>query len=309
MQTALKSLLLRQHYTLIGKHSGLKICDWTKKALRGQDVCYKAKFYGIASHRCVQMSPALNRCAANCLHCWRELDFNAGMALDETDEPETIIEGCLAAQAAKLSGFWGAPQIEGRLLAEAKRPAHFAISLTGEPTIYPRLPELVDELRARGLTSFVVSNGLFPERLAALTPTQLYLSAIAPDRALFEKLARPRIGGAWSRICESVAILAELGRKTRTVLRLTLMRGLNDKPESYVEMVETARPRFIEVKAYMAVGAARLGYEHTPSHTEVRAFARVLAEKSGYRLANEKVNSRVVLLIKPGLRNALLEQA
>ena len=28
-----------------------------------------------------------------------------------------------------------------------KQPLHFAISLTGEPTMYPRLPELIDEIK------------------------------------------------------------------------------------------------------------------------------------------------------------------
>jgi len=53
----IKEKLTRQHYALIGKHSAVQICRWTKKSLRNEGVCYKEKFYGIKSHRCCQMSP------------------------------------------------------------------------------------------------------------------------------------------------------------------------------------------------------------------------------------------------------------
>ena len=44
----------------------------------------------------------------------------------------------------------------------------FAISLTGEPTLYPKLPELIKEIHSRGKTSFLVTNGQHPEVLQKL---------------------------------------------------------------------------------------------------------------------------------------------
>ncbi|KAH3662138.1 hypothetical protein OGATHE_004894, partial [Ogataea polymorpha] len=39
--------LTKQGYSVIGSHSGVKICRWTKSALRGRGSCYKFAFYGI----------------------------------------------------------------------------------------------------------------------------------------------------------------------------------------------------------------------------------------------------------------------
>jgi len=47
---------------------------------------------------------------------------------------------------------------------EAQEPTQFAISLSGEPTLYEKVGELIEELRRRGKTSFLVTNGLYPEK-------------------------------------------------------------------------------------------------------------------------------------------------
>nr|POE72382.1 s-adenosyl-l-methionine-dependent trna 4-demethylwyosine synthase [Quercus suber] len=49
--------LTKQGYTIVGSHSGVKICRWTKSALRGRGSCYKYSFYGIASHLCMEATP------------------------------------------------------------------------------------------------------------------------------------------------------------------------------------------------------------------------------------------------------------
>ena len=61
----------RQQYAIVGKHSAVKICGWTKNYLRGQGGCYKFKFYGIASHKCLQMTTSMS-CANRCIYCWRD---------------------------------------------------------------------------------------------------------------------------------------------------------------------------------------------------------------------------------------------
>jgi tRNA wybutosine-synthesizing protein 1 len=43
--------LTKQGYAIVGTHSGVKICRWTKSALRGRGSCYKYSLYGINSHR------------------------------------------------------------------------------------------------------------------------------------------------------------------------------------------------------------------------------------------------------------------
>lgn len=55
----LRKSLEKQGYKLIGSHSGVKLCRWTKSMLRGRGGCYKHTFYGIESHRCMETTPSL----------------------------------------------------------------------------------------------------------------------------------------------------------------------------------------------------------------------------------------------------------
>jgi len=83
------------------------------------------------------------------------------------------------------------------------------------------------------------------------------------------------------------------------VIRMTLVKGLNmETVEGYAELVEKANPTYIEAKAYMHVGfsSLRLSYESMPEHREIYNFATRLAEKTGYSIIDESVESRVVLL-------------
>ena len=90
----LKQVLKKQHYGLVGNHSGIQICRWTKKSLVDEGVCYKQKFYGIESHRCCQMSPAIGYCQNRCLHCWRAIELTIGDKIKgKIDNPKKIIEG------------------------------------------------------------------------------------------------------------------------------------------------------------------------------------------------------------------------
>ena len=84
----LREILKKQHYGLIGNHSGVKICEWTKKSLTDSGVCYKEKFYGIKSHLCCQMSPSIGICNNKCLHCWREIE----LTIDKRQPPRVIID-------------------------------------------------------------------------------------------------------------------------------------------------------------------------------------------------------------------------
>ena len=40
----LRTALTKQGYHLVGSHSGVKICRWTKNQLRGRGGCYKENF-------------------------------------------------------------------------------------------------------------------------------------------------------------------------------------------------------------------------------------------------------------------------
>ncbi len=284
--------LARQGYHLVGG-GAVKPCLWLNRAMRGGDQCYKHHFYGISSHRCVQMTPTL-QCNHLCLHCWRPIDHP--QPEKEPLEPAALLEGILSGQRKFLSGYGGAKTTDPARLAEAREPKHIALSLMGEPTLYPYLKELLDLIRRRGMTSFLVSNATRPEVLAELRPTQLYLSINAPDEVMYRRACRPA-ADLWPRVLQSLDELRD--HRCRSVIRLTLARGLNmERPEDYARLIERAEPDFVEVKAYMHLGRSRdrLTREAMPSHAEILEFAAALGRALGYEPEADVPLSRVALL-------------
>lgn len=298
-------ILRRQKYQLIGGYSAVKKCRWLHESLTRNRPCYKEKFYGIESHRCIQMTPCL-ACDFRCLFCWRTHPEDLGLTGDDGmygwDDPEFIVEESIRAQRRILSGYKShvlKGLLEESKYLEALNPRHAAISLDGEPTLYPMLDDLIGEYSRRGFTTFLVTNGSNPKVLNGLgeEPTQLYLSIYAPDEDKFKALCRPLNREAWRKVEESLESLKNF--KSPTVVRLTLVKGFNmDDPRGYARLLEGAEPTYVEAKAYMYVGYSRrrLGYGAMPSHNEVKGFAETLAGEMGYNIVASSEESRVVLL-------------
>jgi len=60
---------------------------------------------------------------------------------------------------------------------------HCALSLVGEPIMYPEINAILRELHQRRISSFLVTNAQFPDRIRHLVPiTQLYVSVDAATR-------------------------------------------------------------------------------------------------------------------------------
>jgi tRNA wybutosine-synthesizing protein 1 len=295
--------LYKQGYRLVGNHSAIKVCMWTKKALTGEDFCYKQKFYDTITHRCVQMTPALSTCGHRCVWCWRDIDFTKAKWAGKEDDPKFLVDECIKANAKYLEGFGGNKKTDMKKYMERNKPQQFAISLSGEPTMYPKLPEFILELRKRGINQFLVTNGTQPAMLKKLIqkkaePTQLYITLPAPDKKTYEKVCRPLIKNGWSKILKSMSLL---GRFRRSVIRLTLAKGVNMiSAEKYAAFIKKYKPKFVECKAYMFVGYSqkRLKIENMPLHWEIKEFSTKIAQLSGYKIKDEKENSRVVLLSK-----------
>lgn len=308
-----KKDLERQGYRVAGEHSAVKVCLWSKKALRGQGVCYKQKFYGINSHRCVQMTPSLPACTLRCVWCWRDIEHTSPAWFGETDSPDKIVDECIKAHVKLLQGFGGGVNTDKKKFSESKTPIHFAISLAGEPTMYPRLPELLAELKKRTISSFVVTNGTQPEMLKKLAknpPTQLYMTLPAPNKETFQKQCAPLIKDGWERILESLKIMQSLRKKTRTTIRLTLAKGANmDDAKGHAELIKIANPLFVELKAYVAVGysTGRLHYSSMPLHSEIMSFAKELSEILGMKIVDEHKESRVALLMKKDSKKRVMK--
>ncbi len=307
----LKAKMEGQGYHFVGGHSAVKICEYTANGLRGGTLCYKYSFYGIKSWQCVQATPAVG-CNLSCRFCWRIIPDELGIswntlnAAGKWDEPDSIVEGMVAEQRRIVSGFKGQAdtELKRRRWNEANAPRHVALSLTGEPTFYPKLGKMLEAFHKRGISTFLVSNGTLPEAIGRLSPlpTQLYISLQAPDEQIYLKTTRPKTPGAWERLRKSLSALKALD--TRTVLRMTLIRGLNMcNPDGYAELIKLASPNYVEVKGFSFVGSARegqrqLSLSNIPSHDMVKGFAQMLAEKTGYIETAEHRVSRIVLLCR-----------
>lgn len=288
----LQDLLAKHHYRLSG-HSAVKICHYTKLALTGRGHCYKQAFYGIDCHRCMQMTPAYAWCTHNCRFCWRPIE-ESDLPVPQWQQPEKFMPELIAQQIKLLTGFKGDGRCTEKLWQEATEPNQVAISLAGEPTLYPYLPQLIDWCAKRKMTTFVVTNGTLPERVAKLKPTQLYMTLPAPDEKTYKKTCRADL---WASLQDTLSLFPEIN--TRRVLRLTLAKGLNMKDaKGYAKHILEAKPDYVEVKAYMHVGFSvyRLPRSAMPEHSEILQFAEKLAEETGYEKTAEFEKARVVLL-------------
>jgi tRNA wybutosine-synthesizing protein 1 len=301
MNPKLQRILEKQHYNIVGSHSGVKVCHWLRQKLLFGRVCYKEMFYGIESHRCLQMTPTINQCTHKCLFCWRFQGFDEPEMV-MVDEPSLILEQSLQAQQMLTSGFKGDERCDRELWQEAQTPNQVAISLSGEPTLYPRLGEFIELCHKRNMTTFLVTNGTTPKALENLDPlpTQLYVSVTAPTYEIYKKLCVPMgpiVNKGWELLNETLALLPSLD--TRTVVRHTLVDGWNlGYEDEYAKLVEKADPLFIEPKGYVFVGYSRkrMTLANMPSHEKVKQFGENLGKLLGYELAMEKADSRVVLL-------------
>lgn len=311
MESSYLKLLEKQHYKIFGKnrHSAAKLCLWTKKSLKNEGVCYKEKFYGVKSHRCLQMTPSLY-CNQRCVFCWRAWENEPiNFIPKEWDEPKEIIDEAIKAQRLLLSGFGGLEKTDKQKFKEAQEPNQAAISLDGEPTMYPYLGDLVAGYGRKKFTTFVVTNGQLTKRLEDLNPlpTQLYVSLDAPDETTFKKVNIPLSGASWQNLENTLSLLPSIN--TRKVIRITLIRGLNDfSPEKYAKIIEKSDVDFVEVKSYVCVGFSRnrLHLENMLNYDEIVAFANQIINKCNYSLVGGAPQSRVCLITKPELKNSLL---
>lgn len=301
MDQAYKDLLIKQQYRLHNDHAAVKLCHWMKESMLHERHCYKQDFYGISSHRCLQMTPAINECSHMCTFCWRvqENDFE----VKDWSEPKEMLDALIAHQRKLITGFKGDPRCSPEMFEEACNPNQVAISLAGEPITYPYLSEFIEECHRRGMTTFMVTNGTYPERLESLDtlPMQLYVTVAAPNEDVYRSVCRPKVSDGWEKIMKTLEIMPSL--ETRTVIRHTLVKDVNlGWIDDYARLDRIADPDLVEPKGYVFVGGSRkrLSMACMPSFEEIKDFSRQLGDRIGMELIKERADSRVVLLGHPG---------
>lgn len=130
---------------------------------------------------------------------------------------------------AHLTLFIG---VTSERLTEGMTPRHCALSLVGEPIMYPEINTLVDELHKRRISTFLVTNAQFPDKIKLLNPItqvlrfsefynlnmldkqaklnilvcclQLYVSVDAGTKDSLKAIDRPLFGDFWERFIVSI---------------------------------------------------------------------------------------------------------
>jgi len=294
---AMREVLKQGGYKLVGEHGAVRLCHWNRAAIKTGAMCYKSRWYGgFDSHRCLQMTPTEAICTQRCRFCWCPLpaDFkihdSTSPMSGQPDDPEDLLLGCMDARRTLLEEAQAELKTSAERYDQALSPTHVGICLSGEPTLYPLLSELLGETRRMGMTSHLVTNGTMPEKLEGLKnlPTHLFVSLYAPDRETYLRTCRPLISGGWEMIQRTVQLLPSLSCKY--TLELTVVKGLNMiKPREYSKLIASADPDSVDVKPFQRAGSAigRTREEEVPTWDEVKEFASAIAAESGYRIGAE----------------------
>ncbi|EAN33369.1 S-adenosyl-L-methionine-dependent tRNA 4-demethylwyosine synthase [Theileria parva strain Muguga] len=305
-----RNQLIKQGYKLIGDHSAVKLCRWTKSRVRGHGGCYKHTFYGISSSQCMEMTPSL-ACANKCVFCWRHHTNPVGTRWKwDQDDPKFIVSESITAHLKLIKELRGIFDTKQKRFNEALRIRHCALSLVGEPIMYPQINQLINELHNHQISSFLVTNAQFPEEMEALVPvTQLYVSIDASDRASLRNIDRPLFRDFWDRFLRCIELLKY--RRERTVFRLTLVRNFNmteqkNEIEGYSNLIRLGEPDFVEVKAVTFCGNVEgnaITMKNVPWHDEVIEYCKALVStdehvKKNYSLVCEHRHTCCALIAK-----------
>jgi len=308
----LRKALTKQGYKILGSHSGVKLCRWTKSQLRGRGGCYKHAFYGIESHRCMETTPSL-ACANKCVFCWRHHTNPVGKEWKwEMNPAENIVSDALEQHKKMINEMRGVPGVTEEKLIEGMNPRHCALSLVGEPIMYPEIGKFVGLLHEKRISTFLVTNAQFPKAIEDLPPiTQLYVSVDAATPETLKAIDRPLFGDYWDRFIGSLSSLKT--KPQRTVYRLTLVAGWNlAEAEEYAKLVKLGEPDFIEIKGVTFCGSSdksssALTMKNVPYHKDVVEFAQEICRLtnleqgehgSSYELACEHSHSCCTLLAR-----------
>ncbi|NWZ87655.1 TYW1 synthase, partial [Poecile atricapillus] len=293
-------------YKLIGSHSGVKLCRWTK-------VCSVSFSHFINTNKARGYKAAEPSRAGDSTLPWAawqgvtvpcSLRHHTNPVGTEwrwkMDQPEVILQEAIDKHQNMIRQFKGVSGVEAARLEEALAVKHCALSLVGEPIMYPHINRLVRLLHQHGISTFLVTNAQFPEEIRKLEPvTQLYVSVDASTKESLRRIDRPLFKDFWQRFLDSLKALAE--KQQRTVYRLTLVKAWNvDELKAYADLISLGKPDFIEVKGVTYCGespASSLSMANVPWHGEVLSFVQELARLlPDYGIACEHEHSNCLLL-------------
>lgn len=184
----------------------------------------------------IDLSPSSKQCNFDCLYC-------------ELEPAKTV---------SKMETYPSVQEVITEVLnAFKKHPKIDVITLTanGEPTLYPKLDELIDELNAikKNAKTLILSNGstIYDDKtfstLLKLDTVKLSLDCVSSK--CFRKLDRVHDGIDIDKIVESMIKFSQ-STKNQFVLEILFVKDLNDKDEeinALYEAVKKINPSRIDI--------------------------------------------------------------
>ena len=163
----------------------------------------------------IDLSPALKQCNFDCLYC--ELAPSA-----TTDEQKNVVE-------------------VSTIINELKEHLHdkidvITITANGEPTLYPYLDELIDELNKikNGTQTLILTNSstLVNEKVfnSLLKLDQVKLSLDAVSNSVFKRIDRPHVNIEIEKIVQKVIEFSKV-YKGKLFIEILFVKDLNDTKE------------------------------------------------------------------------------
>ena len=164
----------------------------------------------------------------------RERSFRQSLPNDQA------VQGCVR-EPCRCTGYvslcLGVPGVQQERLTEGLIPVHCALSLVGEPIMYPQINTLIDTLHSRAISTFLVTNAQFPAAIRCgvilvvvpthpalprnlLPVTQLYVSVDASTEESLKKIDRPLFKDYWARFIDSLKALSQKVRLTAVSFHL-----------------------------------------------------------------------------------------
>jgi wyosine [tRNA(Phe)-imidazoG37] synthetase (radical SAM superfamily) len=223
----------------------------------------------------VDLSPSKKQCNFDCLYC----ELEGAKTVDKMDESPSVAE---IIEAIKDS-FEKHPKID-------------VITLTanGEPTLYPKLDELIDEInKIKGETkTLILSNGstIYKKDIynALLKIDTVKLSLDCVSEKCFKKLDRVNKNVETQKIVPS---MCDFSKETKNdfVLEILFVKDLNDKDDELVllyDAVKKINPKRVDI-----------GTIDRPPAYEVKPVSYEFLESVANRFEN--INTNIIYKNRP----------
>ncbi len=170
----------------------------------------------------IDLSPAFKQCNFDCLYC----ELAPAATVDVQSETPTVNEIITDLKAA---------------LQEHSNIDEITLTANGEPTLYPHLKELIEEIdkvKGNKETLILTNSAALVDRevfntLLRLDQVKLSLDAVTTD--IFRKIDRPHEGIDISRLVDAVIEFSDV-YKGKLFIEILFVRGLNDTQEEVAKL-------------------------------------------------------------------------